>query len=69
MSQDQAAPMGSQANPMPANSPTPPDQAGSLTAGDQSVTSNGPIPDTKANRAKYGKPLSAAGRATKAAGN
>jgi hypothetical protein len=33
------------------------------------VISNGPIPDTPANRAKYGQPLSHAGKLTKAAGN
>ena len=41
----------------------------SLTAGDASVVSNGPVPDTPANRAKYGKPMSRAGRMTQAAGN
>jgi hypothetical protein len=33
------------------------------------VVSNGPVPDTAANRAKYGKPMSNAGRMTKPAGN
>lgn len=33
------------------------------------VVTNGPIPDTPANRAKYGEPLSHAGRMSKAAGN
>jgi hypothetical protein len=33
------------------------------------AATNGPIPDTKANRAKYGQPLSSAGKRTKAAGN
>ena len=40
---------------------------------DVSVTSqtvtNGPVPDTKENRAKYGQPMSHAGRMTKAKGN
>jgi hypothetical protein len=36
--------------------------------GDVQIVSNGPIPDTAANRAKY-RPLSHAGRNTKAAGN
>jgi len=67
--QDAAAPMGSPANPIPESSPTPVAQAGGLTAGDPSVVSNGPVPDTKANRARYGKPLSAAGRATDPSGN
>ena len=69
VAQDPAAPLGTNANPMPQNSPTPPDQASALVAGQASVVSNGPVPDTKANRAKYGKPLSAAGRATQPAGN
>ena len=69
VAQDPSAPLGSNANPIPQNSPTPPSQAAALTPGDPSVVSNGPVPDTKANRAKYGKPLSAAGRATQPAGN
>jgi hypothetical protein len=36
--------------------------------GDVQVVSNGPVPDTAANRAKY-RPLSHAGRRTKAGGN
>ena len=66
---DSAAPLGSPANPIPQSSPTPVDQASSLTAGDATVVSNGPVPDTPANRAKYGKPMSHAGRMTQAAGN
>jgi hypothetical protein len=38
-------------------------------AGDPGITSNGPVPDTKENRAKYGKPDSNAGKRTRAAGN
>jgi len=66
---DSGAPTGSPANPIPQSSPTPAGQAGALVAGDPNVVSNGPVPDTKANRALYGKPLSAAGRATQPAGN
>lgn len=33
------------------------------------VISNGPVPDTKANRARYGQPLSHAGRMTAPRGN
>lgn len=33
------------------------------------VVSNGPVPDTPANRAKYGQPLSHAGKISKPAGN
>ena len=69
VAQDPSAPLGSNTNPIPQNSPTPPAQAAALTPNDPSVVSNGPVPDTKANRAKYGKPLSAAGRATQPAGN
>jgi len=46
----------------------PTQRAPSAGAGTELLT-NGPIPDTKENRAKYGQPLSNAGRATKAAGN
>ena len=40
-----------------------------LKAGDANVVSNAPVPDTHANRAKYGRPLSHAGRMTAATGN
>ena len=33
------------------------------------TVTNGPVPDTKENRAKYGQPLSRAGKRTAAAGN
>ena len=33
------------------------------------TVTNGPVPDTKENRAKYGQPLSRAGRMTAARGN
>ncbi len=66
---DPGAAPGSPANPIPTNSPTPADQAGKLVAGDASVVSNAPIPDTRANRAKYGRPLSHAGNLTDPSGN
>lgn len=66
---DQAAPLGTPAHPIPQSSPTPPDQASSLVAGDATVVSNGPVPDTPENRARYGQPLSASGRMTKPASN
>jgi hypothetical protein len=66
---DPAAPKGSTGNPIPESSPTPPAMAGALVASDPTVVSNGPVPDTKANRAKYGQPMSDTGRATKPAGN
>ena len=47
----------------------PPAQAGALAAGDNAVITNGPVPDTPANRAKFGGPMSNAGRKTHPAGN
>lgn len=46
----------------------PTERAPAASAGTDLV-SNGPVPDTPENRAKYGRPLSHAGRMTKAAGN
>ena len=43
--------------------------ASKMKAGDANVVSNGPVPDTRENRAKYGRPMSQAGRHTQAAGN
>ena len=40
-----------------------------LKAGDAGVVSNGPVPDTPENRAKYGSPDSHGGKRTKPAGN
>jgi hypothetical protein len=51
------------------SSPTPVDQAYTLKAGDPTVTSNGPVPDTAENRAAYGGPDSRGGKQTKPAGN
>ena len=39
------------------------------SVGGTDVVSNGPVADTPENRAKYGKPMSNAGRMTKPAGN
>lgn len=47
----------------------PPGQAAALAAGDNHLLTNGPVPDTPANRAKYGGPMSHAGRRTAPAGN
>lgn len=41
----------------------------SMKAGDPNVVSNGPVPDTRENRAKYGRPLSNAGKRSSPAGN
>ncbi len=78
MNSDATAPSASQ-NGMPAaattnnvvleSSPTPAASAYTLKAGDPNVISNGPVPDTPANRAHYGKPMSNAGRHTTPAGN
>lgn len=51
------------------DSPTAADQAWRLKAGDPSVVSNGPVPDTAENRARYGAPISNGGRKTRPVGN
>jgi len=51
------------------SSPTPADEAFKLKAGDPTVVSNSPIPDTPANRRLYGGPMSNAGRHTAASGD
>lgn len=56
------------ATTQPASSSTLGDPA-MMKAGDASVVSNGPVPDTPANRAKYGKPMSNAGKKSTPAGN
>ena len=53
---------------VPVSSQTPDAQAG-LKAGDANVVSNGPVADTTANRAKYGAPMSNAGKRTTPKGN
>lgn len=51
------------------DSPTSPTEAWRLKAGDPSVVSNAPVPDTAENRALYGGPMSNGGRRTRPAGN
>lgn len=51
------------------DSPTQPENAWALKAGDPNVVTNGPVPDTRENRAKYGQPMSNGGRRTRPAGN
>lgn len=51
------------------DSPTPPENAWTLKAGDPNVVTNGPVPDTRENRARYGGPMSNGGRRTTPAGN
>jgi len=46
----------------------PPDQVKALQAGDNQMVTNGPVPDTAANRAKY-QPLSHAGKVSAPNGN
>lgn len=46
-----------------------PDEQALLKAGDTNVVSNPPVADTPENRAKYGKPMSNAGKRTAAKGN
>jgi uncharacterized surface protein with fasciclin (FAS1) repeats len=46
-----------------------PDAQASLKAGDPNVVSNDPVADTTANRAKYGAPMSNAGKRTTPKGN
>lgn len=53
---------------VPSSSQSPDAQA-SLKAGDPNVVSNGPVADTPENRAKYGKPMSNAGKRTAPKGN
>jgi hypothetical protein len=47
----------------------PAERAPAASVGGADVVTNGPIPDTPENRAKYGKPNSHAGRASKPDGN
>jgi hypothetical protein len=48
---------------------TTPTQIEALRDGDNRLVTNGPVPDTPANRARYGKPLSHAGKKTPPSGN
>ena len=60
--------MNASSGPIPADQ-LPPGQANALASGDNQMVTNGPVPDTLANRAKYGKPMSNAGKKTKPIGN
>ncbi len=64
-----ASAMTNDPNTAVASSPTPAADAYTLKAGDPNVVSNQPVPDTRANRAQFGKPLSNAGRHTAATGD
>jgi hypothetical protein len=50
-------------------SPTPIGEAWRLRAGDPYVVTNGPVPDTQQNRARFGGPMSRTGRMTAPVGN
>ena len=66
-----APPSEAAASPPPAADTTAiaaTDTAASASFTTQTVT-NGPVPDTAENRAKYGQPMSRAGKRTAAAGN
>ncbi len=57
-------------NPMVVTPQTaPPAQIQALAEGSNKLVTNGPIPDTPANRKLYGKPLSHAGRKSAPDGN
>jgi len=67
---------GSTAMPAPSDPGAAPTGAATNTSANVSTDANGtqviasqPVPDTKANRAQYGKPLSRAGKNTAPAGN
>ncbi|HWA61319.1 MAG TPA: hypothetical protein VG939_08085 [Caulobacteraceae bacterium] len=60
---------GMDSNVILESSPTPPSEAYRLVASDPTVVSNGPVPDTPQNRARYGGPMSHGGRMTAPAGN
>ncbi len=63
-------PGATDANGSPVNAADgPPAQVHALAKGDNTMVTNGPVPDTAANRAKYGKPMSHAGKKTAPAGN
>lgn len=47
----------------------PVERSSAASVGGTQLVTNGPVPDTVENRAKYGKPMSNAGRMTKPAGN
>ena len=74
---DQTQPASSAGNSVPATAVTPSaNVASSTTTVDENgatvttqLITNGPVPDTPQNRARYGQPLSHAGRMTAPKGN
>ncbi len=53
----------------PSMTPSSADQRKALASGDNTLVTNGPVPDTAANRAKYGGPMSRTGKKTAPKGN
>ncbi|MEO9211865.1 MAG: hypothetical protein ABI242_01795 [Caulobacteraceae bacterium] len=75
---DRAAPTPSAPSSAPAYNPDgtvmsaaqmPPAQAAALASGDNRTVTNGPVPDTPQNRAKFGRPMSNGGAKTAPVGN
>lgn len=66
---DPSPPSGSAENPIPKDYALAASGADKVLPTDPSVVTNGPIPDTPANRALYGQPMSRAGRAGQPSGN
>ncbi|MBN9318116.1 MAG: hypothetical protein J0I28_00265 [Caulobacterales bacterium] len=64
MAAPSAAAMGADVSTTVSSSATP--VAGTVTV---TTLTNGPVPDTAENRAKYGSPMSRVGKMTRAAGN
>jgi len=70
----QPAPTPAPAEAQPAPGPAPAAASTTTTTVDaegvrRTLVASSPVPDTPENRAKYGKPMSNAGRRTRAAGN
>jgi hypothetical protein len=67
---DQAAPPASTGmSAQPAPTGTAANTSSTVDANGNQVIASAPVPDTKANRAAYGQPLSRAGKRTAPAGN
>jgi hypothetical protein len=64
-----AAVAGANVNATVAASPDTSGQVQDVRLGDSTTVTNGPVPDTPANRAKYGGPTSMTGKKTRPAGN
>ena len=72
MNSDPAAPATQapgQVQEIPHAAPAQADPVGAPSAAMSTTVTNGPVPDNAENRAKYGGPMSHAGRHTAAAGN